>query len=131
MQLTNSVTLKSASYKIVAFTEGFEKTLKTRDKRSMTKSCAVSFEEARLLARKLRNGFGETADDSPLVPDFAHNPEIIRLTERHDDREPGFVAYLLLRPARLEALPLGQLDRRKLNIDRLCQVHEIPAALYM
>jgi hypothetical protein len=31
----------------------------------------------------------------------------------------------------LEALPLGQLDRRNLNIDRLCQAHEIPAALYM
>ena len=92
MQLTNSVTLKSVSYKIVAFTEGFEKTVKTRDKRSMTNSRAVSFDEARRLARKLRNAFGETADDSPLVTVFAHNPEIIRLAGRHDDRELGFVA---------------------------------------
>lgn len=131
MQLTNSVTLTPASYKIVVFTERFEKMLKTRGQRSMIKPRLVSVDEARFLACKLRNAVGETADDSALMPVLAHNPEIIRLAERHDGSELGFVAYLPFWPAGLEALTLGQLGRRNPNIDLLCQTHETPVALSM
>lgn len=131
MQSSNSVATKPASYKTVAFTERFEKMLKVRGKRSMTTSRAVSVDEARFLARKLRNAVGETADDSALMRVLAHNPEIVRLAERHDGGEPCFVAYLPLRAAGLDALARGQLDRRDPDIGLLCKADETPVALYM
>ncbi len=131
MQLTDSVATKPASYKTVAFTERFEKMLKVRGKRSMTSSRAVSIDEARFLARKLRNAVGETADDSALMRVLAHNPEIVRLAERHDGGEPGFVAYLPLRCEGLEALTQGRLDRRNPDTALLCRAGETPVALYM
>lgn len=97
----------------------------------MTQSRAVSVDEARFLARKLRHAVGETADDSALMRVLAHNPEIIRLAERDDGGEPGFVAYLPLRPAGLTALTEGRLDRRNPDIGVLCRAGEEPVALYM
>jgi len=131
MQLTNSITLAPASYKTVVFTEHFEKMLKVRGQRSMIKSRLVSIDEARFLACSLRNAVGETADDSALIHVLTHDPEITRLAEHHDGGKAGFVAYLHLRPRELEALTLGQLDRRNPDIDQLCQAHRTPVALDM
>jgi predicted GNAT family N-acyltransferase len=97
----------------------------------MTRSRAVSVEEARFLARKLRHAVGATADDSALIRVLAHNPEIVRLAEREDGGEPGFVAYLPLRPEGLEALTQGRLDRRDPETALLCHAGETPVALYM
>ncbi len=97
----------------------------------MTRSRAVSVDEARFLARKLRHAVGATADDSALMRVLAHNPEIIRLAERPDGGEPGFVAYLPLRPEGLVALTEGRLDRRDPDTSLLCRAGEVPVALYM
>mgnify|MGYP000332437263 CR=1 FL=1 len=97
----------------------------------MTRSRAVSVEEARFLARKLRHAVGVTADDSALMRVLAHNPEIVRLAEREDGGEPGFVAYLPLRANGLEALTKGHLDRRNPDTAMLCHAGETPVALYM
>lgn len=131
MQATDSVNTIAASYKTVAFTDRFEKLVLKRGNRSMTRSRAVSTNEARFLARKLRNAVGATADDSALMRVLAHNPEIIRLAERDDGGEPGFVAYLPLRPAGLVALTEGRLDRRDPDTALLCRAGEEPVALYM
>ena len=97
----------------------------------MTRSRAVSIDEARFLARKLRHAVGATADDSALMRVLAHNPEIVRLAERNDGGEPGFVAYLPLRPDGLTALTQGRLDRRNPDTALLCHAGETPVALYM
>ena len=97
----------------------------------MTSSRAVSVEEARVLARKLRHAVGATADDSALMRVLAHNGEVVRLAEREDGGEPGFVAYLPLRPEGLTALTDGRLDRRNPDTALLCRAGEIPVALYM
>ena len=97
----------------------------------MTSSRAVSVEEARFLARKLRHAVGATADDSALMRVLAHNGEVVRLAEREDGGEPGFVAYLPLRPEGLTALTDGRLDRRNPDTALLCRAGEIPVALYM
>ncbi len=97
----------------------------------MTRSRAVSTEEARFLARKLRHAVGATADDSALMRVLAHNPEIVRLAERDDGGEPGFVAYLPLRAEGLVALTGGYLDRRNPDTALLCHAGETPVALYM
>ncbi len=97
----------------------------------MTRSRAVSVEEARFLARKLRHAVGATADDSALMRVLAHNPEIVRLAERDDGGEPGFVAYLPLRANGLDALTMGLLDRRNPDTGLLCRAGETPVALYM
>ncbi len=97
----------------------------------MTSSRAVSVEEARFLARKLRHAVGATADDSALMRVLAHNGEVVRLAEREDGGEPGFVAYLPLRPDGLVALTEGRLDRRNPDTALLCRAGETPVALYM
>ena len=97
----------------------------------MTSSRAVSVEEARFLARKLRHAVGATADDSALMRVLAHNGEVVRLAEREDGGEPGFVAYLPLRPEGLTALTDGRLDRRNPDTALLCRAGETPVALYM
>ena len=97
----------------------------------MTSSRAVSVEEARFLARKLRHAVGATADDSALMRVLAHNGEVVRLAEREDGGEPGFVAYLPLRPDGLVALTEGRLDRRNPDTALLCRASETPVALYM
>lgn len=97
----------------------------------MTSSRAVSVEEARFLARKLRHAVGATADDSALMRVLAHNGEVVRLAEREDGGEPGFVAYLPLRPEGLVALTEGRLDRRNPDTVLLCRAGETPVALYM
>ncbi len=131
MQLNDDVNVNPASYKTVAFTDRFEKMLNVRGKRSMTSSRAVSIDEARFLARKLRHAVGQTADDDVLLRVLAHNPQIVRLAERQDGGEPGFVAYLPLRPAGLDALTRGRLDRRNPDTALLCHAGEPPVALYM
>jgi predicted GNAT family N-acyltransferase len=131
MQSTDSVTAMPASYKTVAFTDRFEKLVRMRGNRSMTRSRAVSTEEARFLARKLRHAVGATADDNALMRVLAHNPEIVRLAEREDGGEPGFVAYLPLRADGLVALTEGRLDRRNPDTALLCHAGETPVALYM
>jgi predicted GNAT family N-acyltransferase len=97
----------------------------------MATSRAVSTDEARFLARKLRHAVGETADDAALMRVLSHNPEIIRLAERSDGGEPGFVAYLPLRQSGLDALVEGRLDRRAPDTVLLCRADETPVALYM
>lgn len=131
MQSIDSVASTPASYKTVAFTDRFEKLVQKRGNRSMTRSRAVSVDEARFLARKLRHAVGSTADDGALMRVLAHNPEIVRLAERDDGGEPGFVAYLPLRPEGLAALTAGRLDRRDPDIALLCRSDETPVALYM
>lgn len=131
MQSPDSVTAIPASYKTVAFTDRFEKLIQKRGNRSMTRSRAVSVDEARFLARKLRHAVGSTADDSALMRVLAHNPEVVRLAERDDGGEPGFVAYLPLRPDGLVALTEGRLDRRDPDTALLCRPGEAAVALYM
>jgi predicted GNAT family N-acyltransferase len=131
MDINNSVTTTCASYKTVAFTDRFDKLIRKRGNRGMTRSRAVSIDEARFLARKLRHAVGATADDSALMRVLAHNPEIVRLAERNDGGEPGFVAYLPLRADGLAALTEGRLDRRNPDIALLCHAGETPVALYM
>ncbi len=123
------------TYKTVNFNDRFEKLLRNRAIHGVTTSRAVSVDEARLLASKLRHAVGETADDAALLRVLAHNPEIIRLAERggSDDpvRDPGFVAYLPLRQNGLDALIAGRLDRRSPDTALLCRAGEAPVALYM
>ena len=119
------------SYKTVAFTSRFQAIVKTRGHRSMTASRAVTPDEARILAAKLRDAVGPTADDAALLRVLAHNGEIVRLAERDDGHEPGFVAYLPLNTAGLAAVVAGRLSRREPDLAQLCRAGEPPAALYM
>lgn len=119
------------SYKSIAFTDRFKQLVQSRGFRSMSASRPVSEDEARLLADKLRDAVGETADDATLLRVLRHNPEIIRLAERPGDGEPGFVAYLPLNAAGYIALQWGELSRRCPDLAHLCRPNEAPVALYM
>jgi predicted GNAT family N-acyltransferase len=127
----SSLAPATPTYKSVDFTERFEKLVQRRGHRSIVSSRAVSADEARFLARKLRHAVGETADDAALLRVLAHNPEIIRLAERDDGGEPGFVAYLPLNNAGYAALIEGRLSRRAPDTAHLCRSGEVPVALYM
>lgn len=131
MKRINVLAPRQGSYKGVDFTERFDKLLQRRGYRSLVSSRAVSTDEARFLARKLRHAVGETADDAALLRVLAHNPQVIRLAERDDGGEPGFVAYLPLNTAGYAALIEGQLSRRAPVVDHLCRPGEAPVALYM
>ncbi len=126
-----SLAPERSAYKTVDFTERFEKLIQRRGHRTIVSSRAVSTDEARFLARKLRHAVGETADDAALLRVLAHNPQVIRLAERDDGGEPGFVAYLPLNTKGYAALIDGQLSRRAPDIDHLCAPGEPPVALYM
>lgn len=119
------------SYKSIAFTDRFKQLVQSRGFRSMSASRAVSEDEARLLASKLRDAVGETADDATLLRVLRHNREIIRLAERPGEGEPGFVAYLPLNAAGYTALQWGELSRRSPDLAHLCRPGETPVALYM
>ena len=119
------------SYKSVAFTDCFQAIVSTRGHRSMTASRAVTPDEARILAAKLRDAVGPTADDAALLRVLAHNGEIVRLAERDDGCEPGFVAYLPLNALGLDAVVSGRLSRREPDLAQLCRAGESPTALYM
>ena len=125
-----STTVRSG-YNSVAFSDRFGKLVEKRGHRSMATSRAVSGDEARFLARKLRHAVGETASDEVLLRVLAHNPEIIRLAERADGGEPGFVAYLPLNARGLDALGNGRLKRRDPDLSLLTRVGEVPVALYL
>jgi predicted GNAT family N-acyltransferase len=126
----NTVCEKS-SYKTIRFTERFEKLIAARGHRTCHGSRAVSFEESRFLARKLQHAIGQVASDETLRRILAHNPEIIRMVEREDDKEPAFLAYLPLNAAGFQALQRGQLDRRDPDTRLLTMPGEPIAALYI
>ena len=97
----------------------------------MSASRAVSDDEARFLASRLRGSVAETADDAALLAVLSHNREIVRLAERADGGEPGFVAYLPLNRDGLAALTAGTFARRSPDLAHLCRAGETPVALYM
>jgi hypothetical protein len=121
----------SPGYKSVAFADRFETLIQRRGFRSMSASRAVSDDEARYLAARLREAVGDTADDAVLLNVLAHNREIIRLAERDDGGEPGFVAYLPLNSDGLDQLIAGTFSRRRPDLTQLCRSGETPVALYM
>lgn len=121
----------SPGYKTVAFTDRFEKLIRARGFRSMSASRAVSDEEARYLASRLRDAVGQTADDTILLKVLAHNREIIRLAERADGGEPGFIAYLPLNEMGLASLVTGTFSRKCPELGHICRTKEAPVALYM
>ncbi|MEP6784972.1 MAG: GNAT family N-acetyltransferase [Sphingomonadales bacterium] len=105
--------------------------MNSRGLRSISGSRPVSDEEARYLASKLRDAVGETADDATLLRVLSYNREIIRLADRRDGGEPGFVAYLPLNETGFSALKRGTLSRRSPDVAHLCRHGEAPTALYM
>ena len=88
-----------------------------RGHRNYKDSRAVSADEARFLARKLRHAIGQIADDAVLLNVLAHNPEVIRMVEREDGKEPGFLAYLPLNDAGYHALQDGIFQRRNPDLE--------------
>ena len=132
MQTEANLSNDRASYKSVAFTDRFGKLIEKRGHRQVTDSRAVSIDEARFLARKLRNQVGETAGDEALMRVLAHNPQVVRLVVRPDGGgEPGFLAYLPLTPRGLDALVNGRLNRRDPDVSLLTREDEVPVALYL
>lgn len=130
MAFATTTVLKS-SYKNIQFSERFEKLVETRGHRNYRDSRRVTYEEARFLARKLRHAVGEVASDAVLQRVLAHNPEVIRMIEREDDKEPAFLAYLPLNADGLRALSDGSLDRRDPATKFLTRPGEVMAALYI
>ena len=122
---------KYASYKSVGFTERFSQLVARRGHRSMTTSRSVTVEEARFLAGKLRAALGETTDDSAVLRVLEHNPEIVRLAEREDGGEPGFIAYLPLNSTGMAAFTSGHRVRIDPDPRFICKPGEQPVALYM
>lgn len=97
----------------------------------MSASRAVSDDEARYLASRLRDAVGETADDTVLLRVLAHNREIVRLAERAGGGEPSFVAYLPLNRDGLEHLIAGTFSRRCPDLAHICSADDVAVALYM
>jgi len=131
MQQPSMLAINRASYKQVAFNDRFNELVEKRGGRNVTGSRAVSADEARFLARKLRNAIGDTAPDDALLRVLAHNPEIIRLVERNDGGDPGFIAYLPLNAAGYAGLLDDSFDRCAPDTTKLCRAGERPVALYM
>jgi hypothetical protein len=126
-----NISQPKSSYKNIHFSERFEKLVATRGHRTYSDSRAVSFEESRFLARKLRHAIGQVAEDEVLARVLAHNPEVIRLVERDAGQEPAFLAYLPLNSDGLQALVGGQLDRQNPDTKLLTRAGEMPVALYI
>jgi predicted GNAT family N-acyltransferase len=126
-----STAFEKSSYKTIRFTDRFEKLIAARGHRNYHTSRAVTFDEARFLARKLQNAVGQVAPDEALGRVLAHNPETIRMVDREDGKEPAFLAYLPLNDAGFQALQTGQLDRRNPATALLARVGEDIAALYI
>jgi predicted GNAT family N-acyltransferase len=122
---------EKSSYKTIRFTERFEKLIAARGHRNYHTSRAVSYEEARFLARKLQNAVGQVASDNALRRVLGHNPETIRMVDREDGKEPAFLAYLPLNAAGFQALQTGQLDRREPDTALLARPGEDIVALYI
>lgn len=126
-----NISQPKSSYKNICFSERFEKLVATRGHRTYTESRAVSFDEARFLARKLRHAIGPVADDEVLRCVLAHNAEVIRMVEREAAQEPAFLAYLPLNADGQQALVQGKLDRRAPDTRLLTRAGEAPVALYI
>jgi predicted GNAT family N-acyltransferase len=131
MAATANTSTTKSSYKTIQFTQRFEKLVEKRGHRNYQDSRAVSADEARFLARKLRHAIGQIADDDVLLKVLAHNPEVIRMVEREDGSEPGFLAYLPLNEAGVDALRDGHFDRRNPHLDHLTQIGEPVSVLYI
>lgn len=127
---TSTTPLKS-SYKNIDFNARFEKLIEMRGHRDYHDSRAVSFDEARFLARKLRHAIGSVADDNALRCVLEHNPQVIRMIDRGDGKEPAFLAYLPLTAGGLAALTEGRLDRSNPDTALLARPGEEIAALYI
>jgi predicted GNAT family N-acyltransferase len=131
MAATNSITSEKSSYKNIRFSDRFERLVEVRGHRNYTDSRAVSIDEARFLAKKLRHAIGDVADDRVLRRVLSHNPDVIRMVEREPGQEPAFLAYLPLNAAGLAALTCGDLDRRNPDIALLTRANEAAVALYI
>jgi predicted GNAT family N-acyltransferase len=126
-----NISQAKSSYKNIRFSERFEKLVATRGHRTYTDSRAVSLDEARFLARKLRHAIGQVAKDEVLAHVLAHNPEVVRMVERDSAQEPAFLAYLPLNAAGLQALVNGNLNRQNPDTRLLTRNIEKPVALYI
>ncbi len=126
-----NISQSKSSYKNIRFSERFEKLVATRGHRTYHDSRAVSVEEARFLARKLRHAVGQVASDEVLAHVLTHNPELIRMVERDAGQEPAFLAYLPLTANGLDALVAGALDRQNPDTRLLTRAGELPVALYI
>jgi predicted GNAT family N-acyltransferase len=131
MAATANTSATKSSYRTIQFTQRFEKLVEMRGHRNYKDTRAVSADEARFLARKLRHAIGQIADDSVLLNVLAHNPEVIRMVEREDGKEPGFLAYLPLNKAGHQALQNGKLERRNPDLCHLTRAGELVSALYI
>jgi predicted GNAT family N-acyltransferase len=131
MTAATSIDVEKSSYKNIQFSDRFERLVQIRGHRNYTDSRAVSFDEARFLAKKLRHAIGDVADDKVLRRVLSHNPEIIRMVERESGLEPAFLAYLPLTTEGLIALTNGALDRRNPNTHLLARADENAVALYI
>ncbi len=131
MDAAGNIDSEKSSYKSIRFSDRFERLVQTRGYRNYSDSRAVSIDEARFLAKKLRHAIGDVADDQVLRRVLAHNPEVIRMVERDSGQEPAFLAYLPLTTAGLAALTQGQLDRRNPDLHLLARADETAAALYI
>jgi predicted GNAT family N-acyltransferase len=131
MAATNSITSEKSSYKNIRFSDRFERLVEVRGHRNYTDSRAVSIDEARFLAKKLRHAICDVADDRVLRRVLSHNPDVIRMVEREPGQEPAFLAYLPLNAAGLAALTCGDLDRRNPDIALLTRANEAAVALYI
>ncbi len=131
MKIDRNISVSKSSYKNIRFSKRFETLVAMRGHRNYTDSRAVSIEEARALAQKLRDAVGEVASDEVLARVLDHNPEVVRMVERDDPKEPAFLAYLPLNDAGLAALKTGRLDRRNPPSDLLTTASQSPVALYI
>lgn len=131
MKVTCNIPSTKSSYKNIRFSERFKKLVISRGHRSDTESRAVSFDEARHLAQKIRHAIGQVASDEVLARVLTHNPEVIRMVEREHGREPAFLAYLPLNQSGLEALSNGRLDRQNPDTRLLARSDESAVALYI
>ena len=126
-----NLTHAKSSYKNIGFSERFEKLVARRGHRTYSESRAVSLDEARFLARKLRHAIGQVANDEVLARVLAHNPEVIRMVDREPGQEPAFLAYLPLNADGHQALIRGDLNRQDPDTRLLTNADQTPVALYI
>ena len=126
-----TIAAEKSSYKSIRFTDRFARLVAERGHRQQIDSRAVSAAESYFLMRKLRHELGTVASDDAVCRVLAHNPEVFRLVERGDGREPAFLAYLPLNENGLDALVSGKLDRLLPDPRYLTRKDEPATALYI
>lgn len=131
MPSINRITAAPQAYKSVAFTDRFARHLEKRSAAGSIVSRAATSSEAVALAARMRGEGVPVADDDAILQVLAHNPDVIRMSVRADGGQPGFLAYLPLRPTGLDALLAGRLDRRSPPPALLCRAGEAPVAIYL